>query len=702
MNYEDNTPNLSRKNIHRLRIYIRRRKALSDFIQRTLFSIKSFDQLFVIIVAIVIGVAAGYIAAGFRSMISFFQVHLWHSGNLVEGIRATPVYLRLLIPSVGGMIVALFVHRLAPEAKGHGVPEVMDAIATKNGFIRMRVVLVKAVASALSIGSGGSVGREGPIVQIGSAFGSTIGQLFQVSARRMRTFVGCGAAAGIAATFNAPIAGAIFASEIILGDFSVSSIAPIMISSVMGTVISHSIYGDYPAFVPPIYELQAPVELVFYVILGIAAGLVGWLFVRALYFTEDLFDNMKLPVGAKAIMGGVVLGLLAVMVPEVLGVGYETMDLVLAGEVTMGFAIVLLFTKILATVITLGSGGSGGIFAPSLFIGSMLGSTLGKVFHGIFPNVTASSGAYALVGMAAVVAAATNAPITGIVIIFEMTTEYSVILPLIISSIIATVITGRVLEGTIYTIKLLRRGVNIHGGKDINILKQLNVAKIKRHLVETIDESLPVEELLARMTSSEHSIFYACDEKGHLTGIITQGAIRRFVNRFEEIPVGTKVADISNTHFPSITDDTPMDQVLRIMSEMDMDVLPVLDEEGKVTGQVLRSDILREYQELLLQEQTAGTLASSIKFVHQYFHEKSEVIPGFMLARINVPSAFVNFSVHALNLRKKYNIDVLLIRQNTEKGYKDIIPTPSVIMKPGDQILIFGRRENVEAVCDMS
>jgi CIC family chloride channel protein len=693
---------LSSSDIHRLRTYVRRRKAFYDMVQRALAGIKSFDQLFVIVIALLIGTSAGYIAAGFRSLISLFQTNLWGPGALVDAVRSVPWYFRLLIPAVGGVIVALFVNRYAPEAKGHGVPEVMDAVATRNGFIRMRVVLVKALASALSIGSGGSVGREGPIVQVGSAFGSTIGQIFQVSARRMKTFVGCGAAAGIAATFNAPVAGAIFASEIILGDFSVSSIAPIMIASVMGTVISHSIYGDYPSFVPPLYELQTPIELVFYAILGIAAGLVGWAFVRTLYYSEDLFDNLKLPLGAKALLGGIILGSIALMAPEILGVGYETMDRVLAGNIPLLVGGTLLVAKILATTVTLGSGGSGGIFAPSLFMGSMLGGTLGQIFHGMFPNITASSGAYALVGMAAVVAATTHAPITAIVIIFEMTTEYSVILPLIISSIIATVITTRMLEGSIYTIKLQRRGVNIHGGTDVNVLKQLSVNQIKRQMVETIDESAPVEELLTRMSNSEQLVFYSCDTQGRLTGIITQSAIRRFLNRFEEIPAGTTVADLANTHFTAITDNTPVQEALRLMSELDTDTLPVLDEAGRVTGHVVRADIIREYQELLIQLQSAGALASSMKYVHRYFHEKLEVIPGFLLARINVPSTFVNNTVHDLNLRKKYNVDVLLIRHKTEDGYEDLLPEPSVQMGSQDQLLIFGRREDVETVCNLS
>lgn len=692
----------NRNKIKRLRKYIEWRNAVSSFVQRSFIQIKSFDQLFVIIIAMVIGVVSGYGAAGFRYLIDSFRAISWGEGSFVEIIQTTPFYLKIGIPVIGGVIVALFVNRFAPEAKGHGVPEVMDAVATKNGFIRMRVVLVKAVASALSIGSGAAVGREGPIVQIGSAFGSSVGQLFQVSTRRMKTFIGCGAAAGIAATFNAPIAGAIFASEVILGDFSVAAIGPIIISSVFGTVISRSIYGDFPAFIPPVYTLHSPLEILFYIILGIVTGLAGWLFVKSLYFSEDVFENLKLSIGVKAAIGGALLGLLAMFIPETLGVGYESMDHVLSGNMPYYLALALLLGKIFATSLSLGSGASGGIFAPALFMGSMLGGALGSIFHAIYPEFTASSGAYALVGMTAMVAATTHAPITAILIIFEMTSEYTVILPLMVTSIVATVITTRMLDGNIYTIKLKRRGIDVHGGTAINILDQLKVGRIKQQLLEVVDVDSTLEELLEKMSTSSQSVYYVCDSYKKLSGIITQGMVRRFLNRLEEIPKGVTVGDISNTHFPKIKDHVPVHEVLRLMFDSDMLAIPIVDDQGVLTGQVLRQDILREYQEMLIQSQSAGYLASSMKFVHKYYHEKTEVLPGFLMARINAPSEFVNQLFKTLNIRRKYNIDVLLVRKSENGRFIDTIPKPNTIIELEDQLLIFGKKKDVESICELS
>lgn len=686
----------------RLRKYIEIRRSVEQFIRKIVSGIKTYEHIFVLVVAAIIGVVSGIIAAGFQYLIAFFRDTLWTEGNFVEAIINTPLYLRLAIPAAGGIIVAWFVHKLAPEAKGHGVPEVMNAVATHNGFIRMRVVLVKAFASALTIASGGSVGREGPIVQIGSAFGSTMGQIFQVSRRRLKTFVGCGAAAGIAATFNAPIAGAIFASEIILGDFSAASIGPLMIASVLGTVVSHSIFGDYPAFIPPIYTLNNPIELAFYAILGVAAGLIGLTFIKSLYYTEDFFDRFRVHVALKALIGGLVLGIIALFVPQIMGVGYETIDLVLAGNLSFKLAALLLVAKIAATSLTLGFGGSGGIFAPSLFMGSMLGGAFGSLFGLLFPEMGISSGAYALVGMAAVVSATTFAPITAILIIFEMTMEYTIILPLMISSIIALTITQRLSEGSIYTIKLIRRGIALHRGKDVNVLNKLSIARLKHLVFDTVTATTPARETLSKIARCDQSHLYVTDDQGALIGTLSLGSVRRYLNRHEEIPVEATAFDLANTQYKMITDQTNVDEALRLMTEMDVVNLAVIDENKALSGTIYKEDILREYQELLLQEESANSIGSALKFIQKYNYTKTEVIPGFYLANIDIPSPFINLTIPALNIRKKYNVDVLLIRRITREGHINQVPDDKTKLSAGDQILIFGKGKYIEKVCRLN
>lgn len=691
----------SKEQIKKLRRQLSLRRARYVWIQNILFKIKSFDQLFVIIMAMFIGIFAGVISAGFRTLIDLFRHSMWGEGALINVVMAAPLYLKIGIPAFGGALVAWFVNRFAPEAKGHGVPEVMNAVATQNGFIRMRVVIIKAFASAMSIASGASVGREGPIVQIGSAFGSSVGQLFQVSVRRMKTFIGCGAAAGIAATFNAPIAGALFASEVILGDFSAAAIGPIIIASVFGTVISRGLYGDFPAFVPPTYILHSPIEIIFYIILGVVTGVIGWLFVRSLYKTEDVFDAWKAPVALKGLLGGALLGGVAVFLPQILGVGYETMESVLSGNLGFALAAGLVLAKIFATSLSMGFGASGGIFAPSLFIGSMLGGAMGSIIHTMFPELTASSGAYALVGMAAMVAATTHAPVTAVLIIFEMTSEYSVILPLMITSIIAMVISSRLLKGSnIYTMKLLRRGIDIYGGTDINVLDKIKIHTLKKKIVDTIPETMTLQELLEKLSGSSAANFYVKNSEGRLSGIITHSAMRRYLNHHEDVPREATVADMMNQQFEVITDQTPIHEALRKMVEMDLEALPVIDGDYLLTGELERTAIVQEYQELLIHSESAKAMAHSMKFVQKQYHEKSEVLPGFFLARINTPSSFVNQSLRSINVRQSYGVDILLIRRTTGVKEKDIIPDVNDKLRRSDQLLIFGEQAKVELLCN--
>ncbi len=341
---------------------------LSKTVSYYIVQAKMREHSFVLILAVIIGILAGFGAVGIQQLIKIFKELFWQGDYSLEFLKQVDWYWKLVIPMFGGIVVGLIIQFVAKEAKGHGVPEVMEAITLRNGIIRPRVVFAKLFASAIYIASGGSAGREGPVIQIGSAIGSAVGQFLRVNARRMRTFVACGAASGIAAAFNAPIAGALFASEVILGDFAVSQFSAVVVSSVMATVVSRHFLGDFPAFIVPQYQLESPYELIFYVILGFLAAGAALLFIKTLYASEDFFDNLKWPEYVKAGLGGLGIGLIGLLFPEIFGVGYDTIDSALQNNLIWKIALALVFIKILATSLSLGSGGSGGIFAPSLFI----------------------------------------------------------------------------------------------------------------------------------------------------------------------------------------------------------------------------------------------------------------------------------------------------------------------------------------------
>jgi CIC family chloride channel protein len=364
----------------------------------------------------------------------------------------------VLLPALGGLIVGPLIYNFAREARGHGVPEVMTALATAGGRIRPRVVIIKILASAMTIGSGGTAGREGPMIQIGSAIGSGIAQLTRLPTRHIRTLVACGAAGGVAATFNAPIAGALFSMEVLMGRLA-GDFLLVMLTSLTSCFVARAYLGNYPAFVAPAYELVSAAELPLYFGLGLVAGLGALLYVRLLYKSEDWFDAWRFPEWLKPAVGGLMVGVILRFFPEVYGAGFPAMEAALWVRLSWGVLACLFFAELFANIFTLGSGGSGGVFAPSLYMGAMLGGVYGTGVHALFPDSTGGSGAYAMVGMAAAFAAAAKAPTTSILILFEMTNDYRIILPLMTATVASVTLANRFMPLSIYTLKLFNRGI---------------------------------------------------------------------------------------------------------------------------------------------------------------------------------------------------------------------------------------------------
>jgi CIC family chloride channel protein len=558
----------------------------------------------VAVLAIIVGIAGGFGAVGFRSLINLFQsIFYGSSEELIGLVGSIPWFYKIWLPAAGGLIVGPLVYFFAREAKGHGVPEVVEAVTLRSGLIRKRLVLIKALASAICIGSGGSVGREGPIVQIGSAIGSTLGQYLKVSASRMRTLVGCGAAAGIAATFNAPIAGTMFALEIILGDFGLATFSPIVISSVVATAISRHFLGDSPAFIVPNYELVSAWEFPLYVILGIFCALVGVTFVKSLYWTEDFFERIKFPEYLKAVLGGFGLGLLALVFPQILGVGYGAIDQALAQTYGLWMLILLVAAKIFATSITIGSGGSGGIFAPSLFAGVMAGGFMGSIFHQLLPSITASPGAYAIVGMGAVVSATTHGPMSAMLILFEMTGDYKIILPLMITCIISTAIARQLLKESIYTLKLIRKGIDIKAGKEVNVMKGIPVTDVMNTNVETVYEGLPLKKLADKISKSKYKSFPVVNAENGLIGILSFFDYNEVL--FDEDLKDLVVArDLATLNVITVSTNDNLYEAFEKISNKDFSVLPVVspDSSSRLIGIITRRDIVGAYDKAIMKK----------------------------------------------------------------------------------------------------
>lgn len=560
--------------------------------------------------ALLVGLGAGLGAVVFRWLIN--TIHHFSFDGLARLLPFAGEYILILAPALGGLIVGPLIYFFAREAKGHGVPEVMEAVALKGGRIRPIVVVIKSLASSITIGSGGSVGREGPIVQIGSALGSTLGQMLHMSDERIRNLVACGAAGGIAATFNAPIAGVIFALEVILGEFSVRYFSTVVIASVTSSVVGRVAFGNEPAFAISPYSLVSPWELLLYAGMGVLAALVAVAFTRILYLLEDLFDAWKgFPEYLKTPIGGALLGLgglvflrantsLGLGVPgepvAFFGVGYEAMEWSLFGQGTVPLLLLLMGVKILATSLTIGSGGSGGVFAPSLFIGSMFGGAFGRLAHTLFPSVTAAPGAYALVGMAAVFSGAARAPITSILILFEMTDDYRIILPLMLATVVSTVLAEHISRESIYTLKLSRRGIRLERGQDIDVMQGVLVGEAMTTNVDSVSADMELRDLELAFHETHHHGFPVLDQQGDLVGIVTLQDLARASERGSL--AGRTVGDIATRSVLTVFSDDPMWLALKRLGTRDVGRLPVVDRRDprRLVGMIRRSDIVRAYR----------------------------------------------------------------------------------------------------------
>lgn len=543
--------------------------------------------------AIVLGAGAGLSAVGFRYLIKGLTLAFTGFDDYAgQGSVANPHlpalgrWFVVLAPLVAGILYGPLVYFFAREARGHGVPEVMVAVARNGGRIRPQVAVVKAFASALCIGGGGSVGREGPIVQIGAAIGSTLARLGKLDERQVRLLVSCGAAGGIAATFNAPLAGVFFGLEVILRQFAAESFGMVVLSSVTASVVGRAVLGDNPFLTLPAFSVDSIVQYPLFGLLGLIAGLVGVAFSRVLYGIEDACDwAWRGPEWARPAVGGVLLGLLLLVLPQMYGVGYPVLGTAVAGGYGIALLLTLLVGKMVACSLTIGIGGSGGVFAPSLFLGATAGAAFGEVVHAIAPGSGGSVGAYALVGMGAVFAGAARAPITAVLILFELTGEYTIILPLMLAIVLATGISNVVSHDTIYTRKLLRRGIDIDEPADSG----MRLRPVSAVMVDPPDPVLADADLRSvarRFALTGDVTLPVVDADGCFLGIVAARDVMDALSAEED----TDIVALTAGGEPLSPDDPIADALRRL--DRGAGAVPVAGSDGVLAGWVRDRDVL--------------------------------------------------------------------------------------------------------------
>ncbi len=581
-----------------------RRLFLPDRLQRGFFKLlrrfQVSDQTFLIIVAVIVGIVVGAGAFIFEKMLEISSYFFW---ELLPEIVGPHTALTVLTPALGALLLAPFIVMFPKDAVRDGVPATMEAVALHSGVMRWSNSVLRMFMSAITLGSGGSAGSEGPIIQIGSSLASGVGQFLRVAGNRLRVIVACGAAAGLASIFNAPIAGVLFALEVVLGEFNVHSFSPIVIASVVATAFSRSLSrtGNVLDVLP--YALNSPWEILLYALMGVMAGLVAVAFIRTMVTVEHFFHHkLRLPKYLKPAVGGFFVGGMGLFFPQILGYSYEPITQAIYGQIGLNTLLLLVLLKVIATALTLGSGGSGGTLCPSLFLGAFLGSACGELFNRAFPAIAATPGAFGVVGMGAMLGAVVQAPMTAILMVFELTNAYAVILPMMTACIVATLVQKSILQGSIYTLSLARSGVDIDAGREMGILSSLRVKDVMRGDHLKVPANASYDQVLGCCLAHAGNYLYIVDEEENLEGVISFSDLKEFV--FEEGFKDLVIArDLANHNLVYVTPEESLASSLNKFSFIDMEQLPVVEETGgslKLRGILTRSHLLDAYRREML------------------------------------------------------------------------------------------------------
>ena len=517
------------------------------------------------------------------------------------------------IPALGGLIAGLLVFTFAPEAEGHGTDAMIDSFHRKKGIIRKRVPVIKTIASAITIGSGGSAGKEGPIAQIGSGFGSTLASFLKMNDRERRLMLLAGAAGGIGAIFKAPLGAALFATEVLYQEpeFEFEAIIPAIFSSIVAYCVFTLFYGWEPLFhIPALHPIIAPSELLIYGVFGVVCAVVGFFYIHIFYGMRDrFFKRLNIQKSLKPALGGLMVGGLAFFFPQVLGGGYEWIQSAIDGNLTIGLMFLIAIAKIFATSFTISSGGSGGVFAPSLFIGGMLGGSYGAVCAKLFPDLLIHPSAFVLVGMGGFFAGVAKVPIASLIMVAEMTGGYALIVPLMIVSTISYLLLGK---ASLYEKQVAaRQDSPAHVGDfAIDILDHILVkdALPLNCRAETIPERMGFETIIRRMTESSQADFPVVDENGHLTGILSLTDVRRIMLE-KELHQLVIAKDMATEGVLTVTPEDTLNTALKRMAMAEIRELPVVSREDprRVLAMLSRKDVIRTYHEEIERHQLERT-----------------------------------------------------------------------------------------------
>lgn len=624
-----------------------------------------------IVVAVLVGLASGVGVWIFKLMIELAQRLAF--GTLGGWLGQYGSWTVALIPIIGGLLVGVFLRFFIGEERYHGVAGIMEAVALAGGRLRYRRIPAKSAASALSIGFGASVGPEDPSVQIGSNIGSMTGQVLRLSEERVRALVAAGAAGGIAAAFNAPITGVFFAVEIILGEISGSGLGTVVLASVASAVFIQAVSGPQPAFRVPEYTFVSPWELPFYIVLGVLAGIIAAVYIRALYQAQDIFHAWAAPRWLKPAAAGLIVGVVGIFLPQIFGAGYSTIEGILNGaSYSVGLLCALLVAKLILTPVSIAGGFLGGVFAPSLFLGATLGSAFGQVVARLIPAVPTEPAAFALVGMAAVLAGAVHAPITAILLLFEMTNDYRIILPLMAAVIISLVIAQRLQPESVYSLALARKGIRLDRGRDIEVLEALTVVEVMAPPMGVFHETDTLETAADVFSHTRTHGLPVLDAAGSLVGILTVSDLDRAQAQNLQT-VGDGCSRDLLVAFP----DESLATAFRRMGQRDIGRLPVVAREDPhhLLGVLRRTDLLRAYDAALTRRAVTRHRSDQVRL---------GTMSGLGVQEFRVAAGAPCAGKRILEVRWPAECVVASVR----RGRRVLVPHGDTVLQSGDVLVV--------------
>ncbi len=530
--------------------------------------------------------------------------------SVLDGLGSLPQrwWLVPIVPMAGMFLLVILDRWFPGEVQGYGLPNFLEKVNIKGGYIRRRWITLKTLSSAITLGSGMSAGIEGPIAQIGGSIGSTVSRAIRPSAERLRVLIACGSAAAIAATFSSPIAGVFFAQEIVLlGQFQSQAFALIVLASGASTVVSQYMRADHQVLHAPSFDYPINHELIFYVLLGLMCGLLAVFYIKSFYGIRDWFQRSRLSRSVTPILGGLIVGVSLIFFPQVSASGYATMNEVFAGGLSVGLLLSLVLVKIAMTGVTLGCGGSGGVFAPAMFIGAVFGGGFASLVNMLIPGALGASGSFGLIGMGAFLAASTHAPMTAIFLLWEMTRDYNVVLPIMITAITATLVARRLMTDSIDSFDLSRRGLDIHAGAEANLLRGLYVRGLVSRDFQQIPESMAVTDFVRYVTNSHHVYFPVVNRDNELTGIISMQELKTVLLHRDAWPF-LIVGELAETDVLTVSGSDNLYDAMQLITARGLEQVPVVDESDpkRVIGMLKRADLQNFYQKRLLARELHG------------------------------------------------------------------------------------------------